>query len=60
MTESGSNRASGTAIILEITAAADRSEDLPPLLDVLRNIGGTAASFGFTVRLLADGEEIEP
>ncbi|MCM6777729.1 hypothetical protein NDR87_30020 [Nocardia sp. CDC159] len=55
-----SNRANGTNITLEITAATNQTEDLPPLLDVLRNIGGTAAALGFTVRLLADGEEIEP
>jgi hypothetical protein len=47
-------------VALEITATDDQMEGgLTVLVSALRNIGSMAASAGFTVRLLADGEEIE-
>lgn len=47
-------------LTLEITATADEVEGgLQTLMAALRDIGVMAANAGFTVRLLADGEEIE-
>lgn len=47
-------------IALEIAGTDEQVEGgLEVLVSALRNIGGMAASAGFTVRLLADGDEIE-
>lgn len=50
----------GHKVALEITATDDQVEGgLTALVDALRNIGSAAANAGFTVRLTADGEDIE-
>lgn len=47
-------------VALEISSTDDQVEGgLQTLVAALRTIGGMAASAGFTVRLVADGEEIE-